>query len=94
MLSECLKNPGSFVQAYSFIILSAFFIVYTSFCQKAIAQDTLQNNKKLLSYVDTKLIDRDQYHWSIRAIGSYKDNRFKLSNTKVPCHILLVTEQG
>lgn len=47
------------------------------------AQDSLNHKKdnKLVNLIDTLLIDKDLSNWSVRAVTSYKDNRFDLSNS-------------
>ena len=47
------------------------------------AQDSLvhKKDKKFVDIIDTLLIDKDLSHWSVRAVTSYKDNRFNLSNS-------------
>ena len=48
-----------------------------------LAQDSLKHkkDKKLVHLIDTLLIDKDLSNWSVRAVTSYKDNRFDLSNS-------------
>jgi hypothetical protein len=64
------------------IVLIFFLGLFTQ--SLLFAQDTLNhaNNKKLVNIIDTLLIDKDLSHWSVRAVASYKDNRFNLSNSK------------
>jgi hypothetical protein len=71
-----------FVQCkLSYIVLLFCLSLFTQ--SLLFAQDTLNHakNKKLVNLFDTLLIDKDFSHWSVRAVASYKDNRFNLSNS-------------
>ena len=45
-----------------------------------LGQDTLHHKKKIITMVDSLLIDRDINHWSVRAITNFKDYNFKIRN--------------
>ena len=58
-------------------------MVLVSFNQTLLlAQDSLNHkkDKRFVDIIDTLFIDKDFSHWSVRAVASYKDNKFNLSN--------------
>lgn len=59
-------------------------------------QDTLiyENKKGFVAIVDTLLIDKDINHWSMRAIASFKDNNFRLSNSNSTLHYTPTNRAG
>lgn len=70
---------------YSPVIIILFGLFFPM-CLKG--QDSLdyEHKKSFVSIVDTLFIDRDLNHWSVRAISSFKDNNFRLSNSNYTLH--------
>jgi hypothetical protein len=75
-LSSFLPKSNSF-----FIAISILIVIMSN--TWLLAQDSLKHkkDKKFVELIDTMLIDKDHSHWSVRAVTSYKDNRFNLSNS-------------
>ena len=65
------------------IYLALVLLMVTTSQSSLLAQDSLKHkkDKKLVHLIDTLLIDKDLNNWSVRAVTSYKDNRFNLSNS-------------
>jgi len=76
-------NLSSFLPKinYFFIAISILIVILSN--TWLLAQDSLNHkkDKKFVDLIDTMLIDKDLSHWSARAVASYKDNRFNLSNS-------------
>jgi hypothetical protein len=78
------KNNCPWIRHKRKRLLFVIVFVLSLFSQSfLLAQDSLKHkkNKKIVHLIDTILIDRDLSNWSVRAVTSYKDNRFNLSNS-------------
>jgi hypothetical protein len=73
----------SFLSNIKFYKIVIVILIVSSSPNLLHAQDSLKHkkDKKLVHLIDTLLIDKDRSHWSVRAVTSYKDNRFNLSNS-------------
>lgn len=60
------------------VVFILFFVGL--FCAEGIAQKDTQfiDLKKTTKFIDTLLIDRDLDNWSVRALGSFKQQRFSI----------------
>ncbi|MGB5356283.1 MAG: DUF4421 family protein, partial [Eudoraea sp.] len=59
-----------------FLFLILVFSLHFGYCQSIKALDSL----KTVPFIDTLLIDRDINNWSVRLFGSFREQRFILSN--------------